>query len=247
MLPASMTTEKRIDLFCTYFEREAAAIGRIITAEDPDLETGAGNYFRYRMTLYVTAIDTLAGLRFHKSAYPQLARHNRERFIRFLKEYGSWPEGDLVSLPFLKDELESLKLLNRPLARHIIGKMSKFSTEDDGPLQVSMVDEPLSALLALTTTAKEEDAANECQHLSIFYRYRNALIHESREPGNGMGELFSSKEPSYGWYIGDSRWYLSYPLAVFEKILERSIAGFRAYLVTNQIDPYSLVEEKACW
>src|SRR6266478_1844700 len=101
-----MTVAKSIDQFCLYFEREATAIGRVSVTDGPDMETGAGNPLQYRKALYVAAIDTLAGLRFHKSAYPHLARRNRERFIRFLKEYGSWPEGDLVSLPFLKDELE---------------------------------------------------------------------------------------------------------------------------------------------
>ncbi len=238
---------KSIEQFCSYFEREASAIGRVSVTEGPDIETGAGNQFRYRKTLYVTAIDTLAGLRFHKSAYPNLARRNRERFIRFLKEYGSWPEGDLVSLPFLKDELEASRLLDRPLARHVTGKMSKFSTEDGGTLPISKMDESWPSLLALATTEKEEDAVNEYLHLALFYRYRNSLVHESRQPGRAMEGVFPSEEPSYHGYIGDSRWYLMYPVNLFEELLKRSIAGFRAYLVTNQIDPYSLVEDKARW
>ena len=143
-----MTITESIEEFCLYFEREAAAIGRVTTPPGPDIDTGAGNEFRYRKTLYVTAIDTLAGLRFHKSAYPQLARRNRERFTRFVREHGSWPEGELVSLPSLKDELESSKLLDRPLGRHVTAKLSKFSTEDGGTLPISRLDEALPALLA---------------------------------------------------------------------------------------------------
>lgn len=242
-----MTIAKSIDQFCSYFEREAAAIGRVIVTDGPDMETGAGNPSRYRKTLYVTAIDTLAGLRFHKSAYPSLARRNRERFIRFLEEYGSWPEGDLVSLPFLKDELESSKLLERPLGKHVVAKMSQFSTEDGGTLPISKMDESVASLLALATAEKEEEAVTEYRHLALFYRYRNSLVHESRQPGKAMEGIFSADEPSYHGYIGDSRWYLTYPAAHFEGLLKRSIAGFRAYLVTNQIDPYSLVEDKARW
>lgn len=242
-----MTAAMGIEKFCSYFEREAAAIGRVGVTEGPDMETGAGNQFRYQKTLYVTAIDTLAGLRFHKSAYPQLARRNRERFTRFLRDYGSWPEGDLVSLPFLRDELETSKFLDRPLGRHVQAKMSRFSTEDGSTLPISQMDEPLPTLLALVTTEKEEEAVNEYQHLALFYRYRNSLVHESRQPGKTMERVFACEVPSYHGYIGDSRWYLAYPVPLFEELLKRSIAGFRAYLARNQIDPYSLVEDKARW
>ena len=242
-----MTTAKGIEEFCSYFEREAASIARVTVNEGPDIETGAGNQLRYRKMLYVTAIDTLAGLRFHKSAYPSLSRRNRDRFFRFLKEYGSWPEGDLVSLPFLKDELQSAKLLDRPLGRRVTTKMSQFSTEDAGTVPITKMDIPLSELLALATTEREEEAVTEYRHLALFYRYRNSLVHESRQPGTAMDGIFGTEEPSYHSYIDDSRWYLLYPVALFEKFLKRSILGFRGCLVGNQIDPYSLVEDKARW
>lgn len=242
-----MTVAESIKQFCSYFEREVDAIGRVEVANDPDINTGAGNQSRYRKVLYVTAIDTLANLRFHKSAYPQLWRRNRERFIRFLKEFGSWPEGDLVSIPFLKDELEAAKLLDKPLGRHVAAKLSNFSTEDGGSLPCSEIDEPLSTLLALAITEKEEEVLHEYQHLALFYRYRNSLVHESRQPGKAMEVFDSNGGPYYHGYINDPRWYLAYPPPLFEALLKRSIAAFRAYLEANQIDPYCMVEDKARW
>jgi len=242
-----MEVAKAIDQLCSYFEREATAIARVSVEKGPDMETGAGNQFRYQKTLYVTALDTLAGLRFHKSAYPQLARRNREKFTRFLREYGSWPEGDLVSLPFLMDQLETFKLLDRPLGQHVKEKISQFSTEDGGSLLISKMDEPQATLLALATTEKEEEAINEYQHFGLFYRYRNSLVHESRQPGKTMERALEIDVPSYHGYIDDSRWYLAYPVPLFAQVLKSAIAGFRAYLVNNQIDPYSLVDDKARW
>lgn len=242
-----MTVAESIEEFCSYFEREADAIGRVQVADGLDVNTGAGNPFRYRKVLYVTAIDTLAGLHFHNSAYSRLARRNRERFILFLREFGSWPEGDLVSISFLKDELEAAKLLDRPLGRRVTAQLSKFSTEDGGSLPIYKIDEPLSTLLALATTEKEKDALREYQHLALFYRYRNSLVHESRQPGKAMEVFDSNGGPYYHGYLNDSRWYLAYPLPHFESLLKRSIAAFREYLVTNQLDPYSLVEDKARW
>jgi len=243
-----MTIAESIDDFCAYFDREVAAIARVTIASlAGGVDSGAGSEFRYRKVLSVTAIDTLAGLRYHKSAYPQLSRQNRERFTRFVKEHGSWPEGELVSLPFLWDELETLKFLQRPLGQHVTAKLNAFSTEDGGALPVAKIDEPAPDLLALASTEKEEDAIRDYQHRTLLYRYRNSLVHESREPGKAMEVFATSGEPCYHGYIGDPKWYLAYPHALFEALLQRSIASFRAYLSSNSIDPYSLVEDKARW
>ena len=117
----------------------------------------------------------------------------------------------------------------------------KFSTKDGGSLPSSKIDEPLTTLLALAITEKEEEALYEYQHLALFYRYRNSLVHESRQPGKAMEVFDSSGGPYYHGYINDPRWYLAYPLPLFEALLKRSIAGFRDYLTANQIDPYSMV------
>jgi hypothetical protein len=245
----AMSIADSIADFCAYFERQVATIGRLVIASSAssNADTGAGSEFRYRKALYVTAIDTLAGLRFHKSAYPQLSRQNRERFKRFVRDHGSWPEGHLVSLPFLKEELEALKLHQRPLGRHVAAKVAQFSTEDGGALTVGEIDEPLSGLQALATLEKEEEALREYQHLALLYRYRNSLVHESREPGRAMEVFGATGEPYYHGYLDDPRWHLAYPPALFEQLLTRSIASFRDYLVSNSIDPYSLVEDKARW
>ena len=243
-----MTIAESIDKFCEYFDRQAAAIARVtISPLDSGVDNATGSEFRYRKVLCVTAIDALAGLRYHGDAYPQLARQNRERFKRFVKEHGSWPEGELVSLPFLRDKLETLKLLPRPLGQHVTAKLNGFSTEDGGALPVAKIDEPAPGLLTLASTEKEEEAIRDCQHRALLYRYRNSLVHESREPGMAMEVFATSDEPYYHGYIGDPKWYLAYSPALFEALLQRSIASFRAYLSSNSIDPYTLVEDKARW
>ncbi|MBL8385372.1 MAG: hypothetical protein JNM90_19980 [Burkholderiales bacterium] len=244
-----MSIAESIAGFCAYFERQVENIGRVVIASDAsgNADFGAGSEFRYRKALYVTAIDTLAGLRFHKSAYPQLSRQNRERFTRFVRQHASWPEGDLVSLPFLKEELESMKLLARPLGRHVVASVAQFSSDNGGALPVAKIDEPISKLQSLVSMEREEDALREYQHLALLYRYRNSLVHESREPGNAMEVFSTSGEPYYHGYLRDPQWYLAYPPALFEGLLKRSIGSFREYLISNAIDPYSLVEDKARW
>ena len=246
----AMAISDQIEKFCSHFERQVDSIGHLTVASFAgDLTTSVWSDLRYKKVLYVTTIDTLAGFRFHKSAYPHLFRQNRERFTRFVKEYGSWTEGDFVSLPFLKDQLGELKLLNRPLAQHINKKLAPFSTQSpcfaDGGVLVSAMDELASDLLVHATTEKEEEAINDYQHLSLLYRYRNSLVHESRTPG-GAAE-FDVTNPYYHGYIGSPTWHLAYPIGLFEGLLKRSLARFRAYLVDNSIDPYLLVEDKSRW
>lgn len=237
----TQTNAASIEHFCAYFYRQVSEIGRVTIAPlAGDGGCGADSESRYRKVLWVTAIDTLAGLRYN-------IRQNRERFMQFVEEHGSWPEGELVSLPFLRDELEKLKLLKRPLGQYVTMKLSAFSTEDGGSLPVIRIDEPISELLALASTEKEKEAVHKYQHRALLYRYRNSLVHESRDPGMTMELFTSSSAPCYHGYIDDPKWYLAYPSLLFESLLQRAIASFQTYLTSNSIDPYSLVEDKARW
>ena len=90
----TLTNAENIEDFCAYFRRQVTAIARVtIAPPSGDVDSGAGSEFLYRKVLWVSAIDTLAGLRYN-------VRHNRERFMQFVEEHGSWPEGALVSIPF---------------------------------------------------------------------------------------------------------------------------------------------------
>lgn len=237
----TQTNAASIEHFCAYFYRQVSEIGRVTIAPlAGDGGYGADSESRYRKVLWVTAIDTLAGLRYN-------IRQNRERFMQFVEEHGAWPEGELVSLPFLRDELEKLKLLKRPLGQYVTMKLSAFSTEDGGSLPVIRIDEPISELLALASTEKEKEAVRKYQHRALLYRYRNSLVHESCDPGMAMESFTSSSAPCYHGYIDDPKWYLAYPSLLFESLLQRAIASFQTYLTSNSIDPYSLVEDKARW
>lgn len=95
-----MSPTESINEFCSYFERQL----RVISNLDVDWGKLPGSVLEdyqvrfYRKSLLVSGLDTLAGVRFPKKNYPELG--NRERFIRFVKEFGNWPDGQLVSIPF---------------------------------------------------------------------------------------------------------------------------------------------------
>lgn len=242
------STAQDIDQFCSYFEREIGEIARLaVTNEDGATEPSAASGPLYRKVLYVTMLDTLAGVRFHKKAYPELSRQNRARFSRFVTEHCSWPEANLVSLPFLFEKLREHKLEKHTLGEFVREKLSHFSTNDGGALEASAMDEPATALLQRATTEREEAAISEYEHIALLYRYRNRLVHESREPGSAM-EVFGDR-PSlyYHGYLGKSDWYLGYPLVMFERLLRNGLASFRSYLEENSIDPYAALDDAHRW
>ena len=192
-------------------------------------------------------LDTLAGIRFHKKAYPELFKQNRARFTRFVVDHCAWSEAELVSLPFLLEKLKEQKLEKSQLGQYVAGKVAQFSTQDGGTLAVSQVDEHSSVLLGHAASEKEESAILEYQHIALLYRYRNRLVHESTQPGYAMEVFAESAAPYYHGYLGDSRWYLGYPLAMFEQLLRNALEDFRSYLAANSIDPYSLLNHAQRW
>jgi len=82
-----------IGQFCSYFEREIGEISRLVaTYGDGATEPSAASGPLYRKVLYVSMLDTLAGIRFHHKAFPELSRQSRTRFSRFVEAHCSWPD-----------------------------------------------------------------------------------------------------------------------------------------------------------
>jgi hypothetical protein len=148
----------------------------------------------------------------------------------------------LCSVPFLKDELERRGRLGGSLGQYVSARLGRFSTDDNGFLDAAAVDEQSAELLKMAADESEQKAVEWYRHSELFYRYRNSLVHESREPGYGMA-VTDSADAHYTAYIGDPRWYLAYPLPMFEALLRRSLASFRQWLTVNGIDPYALIEK----
>ena len=232
-----------IEEFCSYFTGQAQVIDAL------DLNQGklSGLSFEdfqiryYKKVLFVTAIDTLAGVRSAEVNYPKLWQQNRDRFIRFVKEYSKWNNGDLISVPFLYDQLNSHKGCRGELIDYLKNRLNQFGI-NFGSVGISDMDVKSNLLLSLAKDEKEERVIRDYQHYSILYRYRNYLIHESREPGRGM-EGIGSDEPYYHQYRDDEKWHLIYPTGLFQTLLIQSIKNLKEYLLKNRLDPFKLLKE----
>jgi hypothetical protein len=242
-----MTITKKIEFFCDYWRDDLKMIDaltvRTITSQQTDQERHKTVFSK--KVLLITVLDTLAGVRYPKERYPQLNKKNQERFIKFCTNSEIWPEGNLVSVPFLEEHTKTGKIAKA-------GRLSKFiedrmiTREDSLNILVKSIDEPLEKLLALATTEEETKAIRENRHYELLYRYRNYLVHESIEPGSAM-EVVPEDDPFYHLYADGPKLYLAYPIGMFKQILERAVQYIECYLKANNFDPYASVNETARW
>lgn len=244
-----MSTNKKIEFFCNYFRDQVKVIQAL--AVDPTAANGIDQENHqtrfYKKSLLITHLDTLAGIRYPAARYPLLNKKNRERFIQFLSSSRVWPEGVFVSIPFLAEHINSGKISKGHLRDFVTKKISDNFGDGSFNIRSSRIDESLGILLEMATTEQEEKIINENQHVELLYRYRNYLIHESREPGNAMEIVPDENEPYYHGYIGNERLFLAYPIVLFIKILEKAIDYVEDYLKSNKLNPYDFVKETARW
>jgi len=245
-----MTIEAQIEKFCSYFSHQLIVISALTLDNDQLEGTGPADHRIgfYQKVLVVTALDTLAGIRFPKESYPRLNRKNRERFIKFISEYASWDNGELINVPFLYDHLCKTNAKDGNLAKFLSEKLDNHNTQDGIDLFPEQIDEPPERLFPLTNTEKEEEAISLYQHYSLLYRYRNFLVHESREPGYAMEGIRNGEVRAYyHGYYNEDKWFLGYPIKMFLNLLRNSIENLRIYFTEQNINPFEFVGDTTRW
>lgn len=242
-----MGIQDDIESFCGYFSGQLKTICQLQIEPDEKRDPSQHQIRFYRKVLLINSVDTLAAIRFAKARYPQLQRQNQERFLRFLQEGKCWAAGEYVSLPFLGERRKSGEIGPGRLRDLIDTKLARIDPDAGGSTEFHEIDEPISVLAKLATTEQEEKALQECQHYRLLYRYRNYLVHGSREPGTSMEINPDKATPYYHGYVGDPKLYLSYPERMFAEIMNKSVKYIKKYLQSNSLNPYDFVEETSRW
>jgi len=227
-----MTLTDGIQNFTDYFQHEACLVASL-TGKVP----GAGLAI-YKKILYASLVDGLAGIRYHSEGLG-----NHARFVRFLREHTAWPTGNLVSSPILRKRLPAKSLLRD----HLDSRLAGYSTMLPNALALSALDDPID-VLEKYTQEEERKYLKGAEHFELFYRYRNFIVHEFREPGYAM-EIFADggDSPLYHGYTNSSDWSLLYPVGFFQARAEESIKSIEQWLSSNNVDPYSRVRDSSDW
>ena len=196
----------------------------------------------------MSAIDTLAGLRFTKENYKELNQQNKKRLVRFIAEFADWKNGPFISVPYLFDQMARRDLKESDLYENLRDRL--LAHEDDGEgtsLRIEEVDVLAVELFELAKTEYEEQLILKSQHYSLFYEYKNCKTNTLSESG-GVMETFQYAHPNY--YSGDKSEHhgliqcqLSYPLAHFNSLFSQSLKNMRKYFIKADINPYLLVDD----
>lgn len=211
-----MTTLYDIARFCDVFEEQVTAIEYLKSDSVPDKDLV--HIQLYKKSLIMSAIDTLAGLRFTQENYHELNQLNKKRFVRFIAEFSQWKNGPLISVPCLFDQLAKREMQDSELYHFLHKKLLKHEQFNEGSiLHIDDVDVMAVALFELAVTEYEEQLILKSQHYSLFYEYKNCKTTSLKESG-GVMESFQYAHPNYytstrSEYHDLLEWQLSYPIA----------------------------------
>ncbi|MBL4711539.1 MAG: hypothetical protein JKX75_03395 [Gammaproteobacteria bacterium] len=241
-----MTTLYDIARFCDVFEEQVCAIENLKPESIP--EKDLIHIRLYKKSLIMSAIDTLAGLRFNQENYKELNQQNKKRFVRFLAEFGEWKCGPTISVPFLFDQLARREMKDSELYHFLHKKLLKHEAFNEGSiLHIDDVDVMAVELFELAVTEYEEQLILKSQHFSLFYEYRNCKTTTLSESG-GVMESFQYAYPNYYTSTRSENhelheWQLSYPIAHFHRLFSNSINNMRKYFIKTNTNPYALVND----
>ena len=240
-----MTTLYDIAKFCDAFEEQVSAINHLEPASIPAKDVHRMQL--YKKSLVMSAIDTLAGLRFTKEHYKELNYQNKKRFVRFIAEFAEWKNGPFISVPYLFEQLARRDLQEGDLYEFLHARLLRHEEDGEGTcLHISDVDVLAVELFELAKNEYEEKLILKSQHYSLFYEYQNCKTNTLSESG-GVMETFQYAQPNY--YSGArsehhslKQWQLSYPLAHFNGLFNKSLKNMKQYFIKADINPYSLVD-----
>lgn len=227
-----MTNREQIESYCSYFEKQLA---QIQTLEDR----------LHKKTLLLVILDTLS-----RARYPNTEK-NKTRFCQLVKEHIRWQDGQRVSLYqvlLLSPPTNQSKL--RDFVHASVGKW-----KDWGPFDLKIADPLINEIEDLAATDEERKLLSDSMHLNLLYAYRNHLIHEFREPGEGMETDQRKTSPHYYpmTHLQTDRhderesWELVYPLGFFVALAESCLQNLNHYLSENDLDPYSCYKFGTIW
>lgn len=226
-----MTNRERIENYCSYFEEQLAQIQKL---EDR----------LHKKTLLLVILDTLS-----RARYPNTEK-NKTRFCQLIKEHIRWEDGERVSLyrAFLL-----LPSANPSKLRDFV-HASVREWKNSGPFDLT-ADPLINEIEHLAATDEERKLLSDSTHLNLLYAYRNHLIHEFREPGEGMEtdqrKIFPHYYPMTHLQTDEhderESWELVYPLGFFVLLAESCLQSLKHYLSENDLDPYSSYKFGTVW
>ena len=230
--------------FISYFRREIELVSSL--AGDESIDVGSSDpairVATHKKILFSAVLDALANIRYHGGGLG-----NRQRFTAIIRDHSSWTEGALVSVPILRERLGAASASQ--LIARLDANLARHGTIRGNSLTLADFDEPFFTLALLAQTGIEREHLNASEHFELFYKYRNFIVHEFREPGYAI-EAFANggSEPRYHSYVeAGARWHLLYPVGFFRCIAETVVHSLGIWFTANAVNPDDRVADSSTW
>ena len=226
-----------IDRFIKYFH------GRLEIIRNTDFKD-ANNLFK--KILYSGLIDALS------KTTSNSKKENRERIVVFVKNFCNWSTCERISLPHLVRLLQKVPDPEfselRAYAFSLLDKWGEgevISLNFDPNLQEIKKYWPKDIPKPL-----QDIQIDFLQHVNLFYRLRNSLVHELRKQGYGA-EFPNDAEPFYSSMTdletNQKTWELVYPIKFYDNLCISALKNLKTYYLKDRINPYSCYTYGTYW
>jgi hypothetical protein len=196
----------------------------------------------FRKILYLVEIDTLS-----RAAFPEVSG-NRKRMVQFIDTCSNWIDKDKVSAVQLKLTLEENGIRSGQLYDSVNWCINSWTNG----LIIRPTEDLTFGEAQRQSIPSESKYVNAARYAELLYTYRNHLLHESREPGEGkVPDTGCRPTPYYldvDWFnTGQSSWELVFPVHFLRDLCEGCIKGLEAHLSANNLNPYDAYEFGTMW
>jgi len=227
-----MDLRDRIERYCSVFEGYLDSVDAI-EVDERDL--------RYKKILCLSHIEGLAAGRFAKKG-------PRDRFIRLVRGYGSWPDATRVSTPHLVAALERTE--NTALDEFRADLYREYRRwGSGGPVPVARRDPDFEDVVRRWPQRVKGSIRlvggqlllRNLRLVELLYDYRNYLVHEAREPTLSFEDPDDSAPlyESVGSTDGSQEWHLVFPYGFLIELARSCIGNLRSELLSTGRDPYA--------
>jgi hypothetical protein len=219
-----------IGQFFDHFRKVSAHFRERLT---PDVHSPASHELLAGKMACCALLDALSVARFPNGTHG-------ERFRAFVGEFSKYEYWDRVSIPQLLFKLQrSRSSDDERLRKHaemcLTGRQEYAIRED------------LHCSELIGCFPGNKKLINDCSHLSLFYHYRCALVHEMRAPGYGY-EFAYDERPRYRTQTETTTerrtFQLTYPLRFFFNVCDECIANLEQYFVVENKSPFDAYESR---
>ena len=230
-----MPFREHIDRFIEYFQ-----------TQNKEIATLEARHI-FRKVLYLIEIDSMS-----RAAFPSI-HGNKERVVAFIDTCSNWPDKDRVSAVLLKSELADKGIRSGRLYELVNRHIDSWENGSIMPPRFTIQPEDDLTLQAVQSimTKEENKFIDKARYKELLYTYRNHLLHEFREPGNGMDLKPGIRTPYYLGMEEESTqrksWELVFPVQYLHELCENCINGLKAYLSAENLNPYDAYKFGPMW